>query len=154
MSQMMNVELRDIVLSNNSFGPNEITTITRRIGDDYSQFPILRDLTQELEAQTTRSPASSVRLGVCQYILGRYRLAISTLENSDSGALASFYMGRSHFALENYDDAIACYEKAKLAGLDANIVAVAVAESKRLQGDLDGSMAILDNLFGPIEQTA
>jgi DNA-directed RNA polymerase subunit alpha len=151
---MLNTELRDIVLSNNSFGPNEIQFISRKIGDDYSQFPVLRDLTSELEAQTTRSPASSVRLGVCQYLLGRYRAAIATLENSDSGALASFYQGRSYFALENYEQAIVCYDKAKLAGLDGNVCAVAVAESKRLMGDLEGSLAILDNLFGPIEQTA
>ena len=147
-------ELRDIVLSNNSFGPNEIAIISRKISDDYQQFPILRDLTSELEAQTSRSPASSVRLGVYQYLLGRYRAAISTLENADGGALAYFYQGRSHFSLENYVRSIECYEMAKKAGLDKDVCQVAIAEAKRLMGDLDGSMAILDNLFGPIEQTA
>ncbi|MBX3418359.1 MAG: tetratricopeptide repeat protein [Pirellulaceae bacterium] len=148
------IELRDIVLSNSSFGPNDIQVIARKISDDYQQFPILRDLTAELESQTSRSPASSVRLGVCQYLLGRYRAAIATLETADGGALAHFYQGRSHFALGNYTRAIECYESSKQAGLDASVCQVAIAEAKRLMGDVEGAMAILDNLFGPIEQTA
>ncbi len=154
MSQVVEVELRDIVLSNSSFGPNEIKTILRKINEDYTQFQLLRDLTNELEAQPARSPASSTRLGVCQYILGRYRSALATLETADSGALAYFYQGRCHCSLENYTRAIECFESSKLAGYDANLVAVAIAEVKRLARDLEGSLVILDNLFGPIEQTA
>ena len=88
MIPAVDTELKEIVLSNNSFGPNEIKILSRRISDDYSQFPVLRDLTNELESQTSRSPASSVRLGVCQFLLGRYRSAFHTLENADGGALA------------------------------------------------------------------
>jgi DNA-directed RNA polymerase subunit alpha len=154
MIPVVDTELKDIVLSNNSFGPNEIKVLSRRISDDYSQFPVLRDLTNELESQTSRSPASSVRLGVCQYLLGRYRSAIQTLESADGGALAYLYQGRSHAALENYERAIDCYENAKKGGYDSSFCAVLTAEAKRLGGDAPAAMAILDNLFGPIEQTA
>ena len=154
MIPVVDTELKDIVLSNNSFGPNEIRTLARRISDDYTQFPVLRDLTNELEAQTTRSPASSVRLGVCQYLLGRYRSAIQTLESADGGALAHLYQGRSHASLNNYSRAIECYDNAKKGGYDPNYCAVLTAEAKRQDGDLQGAMSILDNLFGPIEQTA
>ena len=53
MAQGIEIELKDIVLSNSSFGPKEIDYISRRISDDYTQFPILRDLTNELEDQHT-----------------------------------------------------------------------------------------------------
>ena len=127
MIPAVDTELKEIVLSNNSFGPNEIKILSRRISDDYSQFPVLRDLTNELESQTSRSPASSVRLGVCQFLLGRYRSAFHTLENADGGALAYLYQGRAHAAIENYERAIECYENAKKAGYDPAYCAVLIA---------------------------
>lgn len=148
------VELKDMLLSNSSFGPVEIQTISKRISNDYSQFPVLRDVTHELERQEQRTPATSVRLGVCQYMMGRYSAAINTLENADGGALAHFYQGRCHFALNRFDRAIECYESAQTAGYDKDHCQLAVAEARRHAGDLDGAMAILDNMFGPIEQTA
>ncbi len=154
MTQVPEIELKDILLSNSSFGPNEIKIVTQRICNDYSQYPNLRDVTDQMESRQERTPAESVRLGVCQYMLGRYSSAINTLANSDSGALAYFYMGRAHFALASYDKAIECYEAAQRAGYNADQCQLAIAETKRLSKDLPGAMAILDNMFGPIEQTA
>ena len=156
MAQMPEVQpqLKDVLLSNSSFGPAEIKFVAERICNDFSQFPQLREVTQELEGQMSRTPASSVRLGVCQYMLGRYSDAIQTLENADGGALAQFYQGKSHFGLGGYDRSIACYEAAKTAGYDNDTCLLAVAECKRHAGDLEGAMAIVDNIFGPTEQTA
>lgn len=113
MTQIPEIELKDILLSNSSFGPNEIAIISNRICNDFSQFPNLRDVTDQMGSRLERTPAESVRLGVCQYMLGRYSSAISTLENSDGGALAYFYQGKSHFSLGAYDRAIASYESRK-----------------------------------------
>lgn len=154
MAQGIDIELKDIVLSNSSFGPNEIEYVSRRISDDFSQFPILRDLTNELENQMTRTPATSVRMGVCQFLLGRYKSALSTLENADGGALALFYQGKCNAALNQHAAAISAYELAKTAGYDGDRCGLSIAEAKRHLRDLDGAMAILDNMFGPIEQTA
>ncbi|MEM9942428.1 MAG: DNA-directed RNA polymerase subunit alpha C-terminal domain-containing protein [Planctomycetota bacterium] len=154
MTQIPEVDLKDILLSNSSFGPNEIQFISNRISSDYSQFPSLRDVTVQLESQTERTPAASVRLGVCQYLIGNYESAIATLENADGGALAHFYQGRAHFALKNYVRAAECYDSAQRAGYNADLCNIAIAEAKRLASDYDGAMQILDNMFGPIEQTA
>ena len=112
------VELKDVLLSNNSFGPSEITFVSNRISNDYTQFPVLKEVAQELEAQPDRTPATSVRLGICQYLLGPYHDAIATLENADGGELAHFYQGKAHYALTNYHRAIAAYQSAKTAGYD------------------------------------
>ncbi len=156
MAQMPEVQpqLKDVLLSNSSFGPNEIKFVAERICNDFSQFPQLKEVTRELESQPARTPASSVRLGVCQFMLGRYSDAIRTLENADGGALAQFYQGKSHFGLGAYDRATQCYEAAKAAGYDGDICQLAVAECNRHKRDTAGAMAILDNMFGPIEQTA
>lgn len=154
VSDTAELELKDIVTSNASFGPIEIETISRRIAEDYSRFSILRDLTSQLEHQENRSPATSVRLGVCQYILGRFESACRTLESADGGAIAFFYQGKCHVALKRYARAIEAYESAKTAGYDPNLCRLAVAEAKRMLGDSRTAMEILDNMFGPIEQTA
>ncbi len=154
MTQVPELELKDILLSNSSFGPNEIALISTRVCNDYSQFPSLKEVTDVLEGQHERTPATSVRLGVCQYMIGNYASAIATLQNADGGALAYFYQGKSHFALTDFDKACEAYESAQKAGYNADQCQLAIAESKRLGKDLPGAMAILDNMFGPIEQTA
>src|SRR5262245_64402857 len=74
-------DVRDIVVSNNTFGPREITLLMQAIAEDYQQFSVLRDAVAELEAREDRTPAAAVRLGVCQFILGRYRQSIETLRS-------------------------------------------------------------------------
>ena len=147
-------DLKEILLSNSSFGPDEIAFVANRISNDFTQFPTLRDVTAQLEEQPNRTPATSVRLGVCQYLLGHYKTAIQTLENADGGALTHYYQGKSHFSLNDFSRAIECYESAKTAGYHSEQCMIAIAECKRHQRDLEGAMAILDNMFGPIEQTA
>lgn len=154
MNEAVIAELREIVLHNGSFGPNEIERIKRRICDDHTQFTHLRNMVSELEQQEERSPASAVRLGVCYYLMGRYQAAIETLKQSDNGALAFMYQGKSCFALNQFGNAIKAYEAAALAGYSNDHCRLAIAEAKRYMGQIDEAMTILDDMFGPIEQTS
>lgn len=154
MALVPEIELKEMLLSNNSFGPNEIKYISNRISNDYSQIGQLREVADLMDSQIDRSPAASVRLGVIRYLLGNYTAAIQTLENSDSGALAYFYQGKANFSLGAYPRAIECYELAQRAGYDKDVCNLAIAEVKRLSKDAKGALEILDNMFGPIEQTA
>jgi len=79
MSQLLDFDLRDTVLSDGSFGPNEIVRITKAVSDDATKLTLLRDSAAELKMREIHTPASSVRLGVCQYLLGNYEDAVSTL---------------------------------------------------------------------------
>ncbi len=94
MSQGLEIDLKEIVLSNSSFGPNEIEQLTPAIADDFAQLAVLRDSVGELETSESLTPAMAVRLGVCYYLLGRIPRAIETLRNADGSALALFYLGR------------------------------------------------------------
>lgn len=147
-------DLKDIVLSNSSFGPQEIEQIRRAISDDRTQLSMLRDAVSDLEVREDRTPASAVRLGVCYYLLGRYKRAVETLENADGGALAHFHLGRSQFYLSNYDAAVQHFESAKTAGYKEEDCLLAIAECHRNAGDNESAMKILDQMFGPVEQTA
>jgi DNA-directed RNA polymerase subunit alpha len=154
MTTAVGVDFRDIVLSNSSFGPREISALQQAIAEDYSQYGVLRDAVAELEGREERTPASKVRLGVCYYLLGRYRLATETLSSADGGAVAYFYLGKSRFALGDYPEAIKAYGSAKVAGFSADECALATAEALRYQKNPQKALEVLDHLSGAIEQTA
>lgn len=148
------VDIRDIVLSNSTFGPREIAQISQAVAEEYSQFGVLRDAVAELEAREDQTPASAVRLGVCQFLLGRYRQALETLRSADGGALAHFYMGKCLFSLGRYEEAIKAYQAAKTAGYNSDDCALAIAEAYRYNRQPQKALEVLDKLSGAVEQTA
>ncbi len=154
MSEVLDTDVRQLVLSNTSFGPQEIDQIVSAITSDMSSYKVLKDAVGELEVREDRTPATAVRLGVCCYLLGRYAQAVEILSGSDGGALAHFYMGKAHFAQDEYERAKECYASAATAGYDNDQCQLFIAECLRYLGDTDGAMATLDNLFGAVEQTA
>jgi DNA-directed RNA polymerase subunit alpha len=147
-------DIREVVVSNHSFGPQEIEAVVRLMARDISRYSQLRDAVHELESRGEQTPASAVRLGVCYYLLGRWRRAEETLANADGGALANFYLGRAKFEQGKYQEAISCYEAAKTAGYDPERCALAIVESLRYLGAKNDAMTMLDQMFGPVEQTA
>ncbi len=154
MVTAVNPDLRDIVLSNSTFGPREINQLTQTIAEDYAHFGALRDGVAELESREDRSPAAAVRLGVCYYLLGRYRQAQETLSNADGGALAHFYLGKARFALNDFQGAIKAFESAKKAGYNGDDCALAISECHRYDRNPAKALDVLDKLSGAVEQTA
>ena len=149
----MEIDIRDIVLSNGSFGPQEIRQMIDAISRDSVQLTTLRDAVAELERTEERTPASSVRLGVCQFLLGRYRDAIHTLSNADGGALAHFHLGKAYSVTGQHAQAIESYKAAAKAGYNHDECQVWIAGVQRVSGDPTTAMKTLDNLSGAIEQT-
>lgn len=154
MAQGLEFDLKETILSNTSFGPREIDQISQAISEDPTQFAALRDTLAQLEEDENRSPATSVRLGVGYHLIGRYVRAIDTLRNADGGALAYFYLGKSHFAREEFSSALECFEKAKTAGYEGELCQIQMAACLRQMKQPEKAMEILDTMFGPIEQTA
>ncbi|TWT86184.1 DNA-directed RNA polymerase subunit alpha [Pseudobythopirellula maris] len=147
-------DVKQLIVSTAAFGPREIDEITAAIAANYSKYRELREAIEELELQESRTPATSAKLGVCLHLVGRYSEAIEVLSHADGGALTHFYLGRANLSLDKYEEALTAYESAERAGYDKGIVALAKAEAKRYMGDAEGSLAILDNLSGAVEQTA
>jgi DNA-directed RNA polymerase subunit alpha len=154
MVPAVQTDFRDIVLSNSTFGPREINQLTSSIAEDHTQFASLRDAVAELETREDRSPAAAVRLGVCYYLLGRYRQAQDTLSTADGGALAHFYLGKTKFALADYAGAVKAFESAKKAGYNNDDCSLAIAETYRYDKQSPKALETLDKLSGAVEQTA
>ncbi len=148
------VDIKDIVLSNSSFGPQEIRAIVGAVSRDFAQHSVLRGATAELEGREDQTPASAVRLGVCYFLLGKYPHAVRTLSSADGGAVAQFYLGKARVELGDGVAAVQNYQAAKSAGYDVDACSLAMAEALRYLGRNQEAMAILDQMFGPVEQTA
>lgn len=154
MSDLMERDLSQLVLSNSSFGPQEINKISSAIAGDSGQFKVLKNAVADLELQQPRSPATAVRLGVCYYLMGRYSHAAETLGQGDGGALTQFYLGKCHFADGNYAAAKTSFESAGTAGYDPDTCALAIGETERYLGNAAGALERLNGLSGAVEQTA
>jgi DNA-directed RNA polymerase subunit alpha len=95
MAQILEVDVKQLVLAGGPFGPQEIKQIVNAVAEDSSQYRAFRDAVGELEMREDRSPAAAVRFGVCFYLLGRYSMAIQTLKSSASYTSHSFISTRT-----------------------------------------------------------
>ncbi|MDA8697797.1 tetratricopeptide repeat protein [Rhodopirellula sp.] len=148
------LDLKEMVLANNSFGPSDVKAIRKAVSENYGHFGELRDAVSEMEDNESLSPAGKSKMGVCQFLLGRFADAIETLRNADGSAMAFFYHGAGLFELGRYDDAIAAYQQAQTSGYDNDQCKIGIAEAHRYAGRVDQALALLDDIFGPTEQTS
>ncbi|MGW8256763.1 MAG: DNA-directed RNA polymerase subunit alpha C-terminal domain-containing protein [Thermoguttaceae bacterium] len=154
MSQIVEFDLKQVVLLNDTFGPREVKQMQDAISRDFSLYGTLRDAVNELQSKEEPTPASNVRLGVCLYLLGRYYRAIEVLHQADGGALACFYLAKSHFAREEYSLALESFQAAERGGYDADACCLGRAEALRYSERAAEALALLDQLSGAVEQTA
>jgi len=154
MSQALEFDLKQVVLQNGTFGPREIDQLIEAISRDYSNFTTLRDAVDELECKTDHSPASQVRLGVCLYLIGRYRLSLDALRLGDGGALAHFYLAKTFIERKNNDEAIKSFQMAQKAGYNPDACQLGLIETHRRKGESQASLDLLNSLSGAVEQTS
>ncbi len=148
------LDLKEVILTNNSFGPSDVGQIQAAIAENYGHFGELRDAVNELEADESLSPAGKTKMGVCQFLIGRFKSALETLQNADGSAMAFFYQARSLFEVGRYEDAIGAYTQARTSGYNEDQCKIGIAEAERYSGRVENALAILDDIFGPAEQTA
>jgi DNA-directed RNA polymerase subunit alpha len=145
------LDIRDLVTGTGPFGPSEISCLVDALGSGPAAHRDLRTAVHELQGSGERSPAASVRLGVCQYLLGRPQDALETLRSGDGSALALFYQGRAHASLgstdaAHYDKAREAFEGSRKAGYDATACDVAIVESLRAAGRIDEAAKSLERI--------
>jgi DNA-directed RNA polymerase subunit alpha len=146
MASAIAPNVRDLVTGTGAFGPAEVRSMLDALGTDAGLHRDLREAVRELESQSDRSPATAVRLGVCQYLLGRCKDAIDTLRAADGGALALFHQGLAHLATGAHEAAQGCFEAAKKAGYDAAACAGGIARSLRAIGQSEEAARVVHEL--------
>lgn len=154
--QVQVVDVKKTALESTTFGPTETAQLLDAMATDFANYRLLREAVQELENRDLKepTPAGRVRLGVCYFLLGRYRLAVEALNSADGGAMARFYAAKSYFAQQQYQAAIDAYATAAKAGYKSDACALGKSEALRSLGKLTESLQVLDGLSGAVEQTA
>ncbi len=147
-------DLKQIVLTNGSFGPREVDKILGGVSRDNAQFDQLKEAVSELQAKDEHTPASQVRLGVCLSLIGRFQEALGVLKKGDGGALAHFYLAKNYFYNHEYQNALKSLDLAQKAGYGIDDCAIMRAEVYRYLGQPEKGLAELDKLSGAVEQTA
>lgn len=142
------VDIRDLITGSGPFGPAEVRTVVEALGADAAAHRDLRAAVRDLEAAAERSPAASVKLGVCQRLLGRAREALETLKSADGGALALFHQALAHATEGSHEKACDLFDSARKAGYDAATCSALAAESLRAAGRLAEATTMLDGLAG------
>ncbi|MEM6978625.1 MAG: DNA-directed RNA polymerase subunit alpha C-terminal domain-containing protein [Planctomycetota bacterium] len=148
------LDLKQMVLTNNSFGPRDVAEIRQAITENYGHFGELRDAVNEMSDDDALTPAGLTKMGVCQFLLGRFKDSLATLSSADGSAMALFYAARCRFELSDFDGAIEGFQSAKTSGYDEDDCKIRVAEAHRYAGRIEEAMAMLDDIFGPAEQTS
>jgi DNA-directed RNA polymerase subunit alpha len=146
MAATATLDIRDLITGNGPFGPAEVRALLEALAADAAAHRDLREAVRELEAQAERSPAASVRLGVCQQLLGRAADAAETLRAADGGALALFHHGLAAAAQGLHDKARELFDAAKKAGYDAAACMAAAARSLRHADKRDEARSLLDSV--------
>ena len=125
-----------------------------QINADFTQLTTFVMRLRNSRFARTASPAMSVRLGVGYYLLGRFESAIQVLAERRRRRLALFYLGKAYLASGNrFDKALRNTKRPRPRAMRRSVRA-ARAETLRTRGQVQEAMDILDQLFGPIEQTA
>jgi DNA-directed RNA polymerase subunit alpha len=148
------LDIRDLITGNSPFGPAEIRGLMESLAGDPAAHRELRAAVKELESHSDRSPAASVKLGVCQHLLGRAKDALETLKAGDGGAVALFFQGLAHAAHEAHDKAREAFEAARKAGYDASACLAGIAESLRAVGRSEEARKEIDKLASQGESSA
>jgi DNA-directed RNA polymerase subunit alpha len=139
-------DIRDLILGTGAFGPAEVHHLVDALGRHATAHRDLRAVVRELEGHADRSPAASVKLGICQRLLGRTREALDTLKAGDGGALALFHQGLAHAELAAHDKACEAFAAARKAGYDSAACAAAIAGSLRAAGKVAEARQELDRV--------
>ena len=155
VTNLPDFDVKQVVLYDGTFGPREIEQLLLLTSRDFTQFEVLKEAVQELEAkQEELSPSAKVRLGVCQFLVGSFNAALETLKKGDGGALAHFFLAKTYFNKQSYDTALKSYDLAQSAGYSVDFCTLGRAETYRYMSQYDRSLEELDKLSGAIEQTA
>lgn len=153
MVQAVEVDIKLLVLASTPLTAADAKQLEEVSSSDPGQYRALREAVHELETRNDNSAPAKLRLGVCYYLLGRFRQANEALTGSDS-SVGQFYLAKTLFCRQAHADAIIAYQAAAKAGFDGDRCALGRAESLRYSGKAQAALAVLDGLSGAVEQTA
>ena len=128
MAQGLEIDVKQLVLSNEPLDAAGVQRLTQAISEDYGLYRPLREAVQELETRGDKTQAGKLRFGVFNYLIGRYSVAESTLGGTDGG-MAKFYLAKALAAQGKYAPAVEAFQAAAKAGYPSEWCALGRADA-------------------------
>jgi DNA-directed RNA polymerase subunit alpha len=150
MVEPMLIDLKALLVEREDCDAGTVQKLREALAQGTNQYRALRDVTETLKKKLESSGGAAakkwhLKLGIAQFFLGHTAEAADNLRQSE-GALASFYLGRSHVSLHHLDEALKAFDKAEKSGYTAGQVQLQRAGIHRQKGDLKDARSVLDKL--------
>lgn len=141
------IDLRALLVEREEFEGSMVSRLREGLAQGPAQIRSLREINDTLQKRLVVAAAPQqkklhLKLGVVHFFLGHMNEALDHLQQSE-GPLAAFFLGRTHAARQEYDEALAAFDKAEKSGYAAQQVQLQRAGILRYQGQLAEAKTIL-----------
>ena len=147
MAETMTTDVRAL-LDRDPFDASAVADLREVLGRDPSRYKTLRDAVANVaeREKATPKPATFLRLGVAEVLLGRYSIALDTLKKAGDIGLAHFFRGLALENLQRWNEAGEAFSSAAKAGHDPKRSELHRVGTLRHTGKVDEAKALLDGL--------
>ncbi len=89
---------------------------------------------------------NTLALGISLWILGNQEEAVETLSELKTNKFACYFIGKCYQELEDYENALSFFDRAKLNDEEEFHIQIDIAETQRLSGDFQGALKLIQKL--------
>ncbi len=147
MPETMTTDVRTL-LDRDPFDASAVLDLQEVLGRDPSRYVTLRDAAAAIGERETGKlkPATHLRLGIADCLLGRYRGSLEHLTKAGDVGLAHYFRGVALENLQRWDDAIDAFAAAAKAGYDAKRSELKRVGALRRAGRPDEARKLLEKM--------
>lgn len=135
------IDLKALLVERPDCDAGTVQQLRNALAQGGSQYKALRDVTEVLEKKLTSAPPAQVKtwhlkLGIASFFVGHTSKAIEHLGQAET-ALSNFYLGRALLSRNQFEEALAAFDKAEKSGYNASQVRLQRAGIYRQMGKTD-----------------
>jgi DNA-directed RNA polymerase subunit alpha len=150
MVEPMLIDLKALLVEREDCDAGTVAKIREGLGQGKGQYRTLKEVTEMIKKKLESASGAAakrwhLKLGIASFFVGHLADAVEHLKHAE-GALASFYLGRALLERQDFDEALAAFEKSEKAGYTASQVQLQKAGILRRKGDLDKARHLLHKL--------
>lgn len=147
MPELMTTDVR-VLIDRDPFDSAAVADLVEVLGRDPSRYVILRDAAQAIAEREKgkMKPATHLRLGVADCLLGRYKSALEHLGKAGDVGLAHYYQGVALENLQRWPEAAEAFAAAAEAGHEPRRSELKRVGALRRMGKIDEARKILEKL--------
>ncbi|MFQ5963407.1 MAG: DNA-directed RNA polymerase subunit alpha C-terminal domain-containing protein [Candidatus Scalinduaceae bacterium] len=150
---MINSELDiDTILSSENLTREDFIELRKRVYSSKGELEKLQEKVQKLTLSISKSRDSqkvkenTLILGICHWISGNIDEAIELLYTLKSRKIASYFLGKCYQEHGDYEKAIECLERSQPSDTEDFEIQMDIAETKRMDGDLQNALKLVKKL--------